>query len=91
MTEDSGVPGHIEVGYSHLFAGLELRPDRVAAEYEVEFVDGAVTRAEMVEGAGGDAALRVEAYRTAAGTDIAERVWALRDSAVGGFKLGRAL
>ncbi|MEV6073076.1 hypothetical protein AB0L82_41590 [Nocardia sp. NPDC052001] len=91
MAEDTGAPGRIEVGYSHLFAGVELRPDRDADEYEIEFSDGSVARGEVLEDVGGGGVLRVESYRTAAGTEIPERVWTLRAGEAGVFKLGRAL
>ncbi|MFB8004037.1 hypothetical protein [Nocardia sp. NPDC056000] len=91
MGDDIGVAGRIEVGYSHLFAGLELRPNRDADEYQIAFSDGSVARGEVLTDVGGAGALRVESYRTAAGTDMPERVWMLRAGEAGAFKLGRAL
>lgn len=91
MTHDTGAPGRIEVDYTHLFAGLELRPDRDAAEYAIEFADGSVARAEVLDDTDGHAALRAEPYRTAAGTAIPERIWTRRESGAARFKLGRAL
>ncbi|MEU0544036.1 hypothetical protein [Nocardia sp. NPDC005978] len=91
MTHDNEAPAHIEVGYTHLFAGLELRPDRPAADYELLFSDGSVVRAEVLGGAAGESVLRVDSYRTEAGTVIPERVWMVRPGAGDAVKLGRAL
>ncbi|MEV1026249.1 hypothetical protein [Streptomyces sp. NPDC050264] len=79
-----------ECAHTHLFAGARCRigelPDPVgfaAAPAPVgvtlRFSDDVTARAELLLSERGDLALAVEAYTTAAGTPMAERVWGVRE------------
>ncbi|MET9490788.1 hypothetical protein [Nocardia sp. NPDC006630] len=85
----------IAVGYSHLFRGLTLEFDSEAGEYELHFADGSQSRAALLHDESGTPALQVDAYATAAGTAIPERLWTIvsthRDRGRTRATLGQAL
>lgn len=75
----------LQAAHTHLYPGLrgkiggpaQLAGLRAGAECLVEFTDGSATPAR-VSPAGDDWLLETEAYRTAAGTDIAAKHWLMR-------------
>lgn len=86
MTEATSVV----VAYTHLFPGLEL--DLPGDRFDLVFADGSEAAATLTE-TGGDPAILVDAYRTQAGTEIAETLWPVRRSTDDEHrvKLGKAL
>lgn len=66
---------HLYPGHRGTVAGLAQRADwRVGGSAVVEFSDGSATTARITP-SNGDWLLRTDPYRTAAGTEIAERRW----------------
>ena len=66
---------HLYPGHRGTVAGLAHGADwRAGGNAVVEFSDGSVTTARITQAEGGWL-LRTNAYRTAAGTEIAERYW----------------
>jgi len=67
--------------HSHLFPGARVDlggGSGAASELRLRFSDGVEVDAELVELDGGDLALAVPGYVTAAGTAIHARVWLVR-------------
>lgn len=80
-TGESGSTGRVAVTATstHLYRGARLvaglgLPDGPAA-VSLTFRDGVRVEAELLQGTGGQLALEVPAYRTAAGADIAAKAW----------------
>jgi hypothetical protein len=75
----------LAASHTHLYPGHRGKVSGVARVADigkrrdcvVEFVDGSAAVASIVE-SGGERQLRVDAYRTAAGTAIAAKHWLLR-------------
>jgi hypothetical protein len=87
--------GHVTVTLdaTHLYPGTQLTLPAAPAELTeltLCFSDGTTAAAELVEGAGGRRLLRVDGYRTAAGTRIPAKLWPLRADPDGRLTLRRA-
>jgi hypothetical protein len=87
----------VAVAATHLYPGLRLALPQPAGEgcgLALQFSDGASAAAELVRDAHGRLALRVDGYRTAAGTRLPEKLWPARTQSVTGdvmqLSLGRA-
>lgn len=82
----------VPVDATHLYPGVRLTlpvlPDESALM--LRFSDGTTAAAELVEDDGGRRLLRVDGYRTAAGTAIPPKLWPLRENPDGHPTLGRA-
>lgn len=74
----------VVVAYTHLFPGLEL--ELPGDRFDLVFADGSEAAATLTE-TGGDPAILVDAYRTQAGTEIAETLWPIRRSSDGGQRV----
>ncbi|MEV0248863.1 hypothetical protein AB0H76_19830 [Nocardia sp. NPDC050712] len=79
MTERNAAAsrGHLSTGYSHLFPGIIVTADSLADAYELEFSDGSMADAAILRDPDGRGVLEVDAYTTAAGTSVSERVWTI--------------
>ena len=69
-----------EVGYSHLFPGvvIDIRSgasETPPASFDLRFADGSESVADVVSA---EDALSVAPYETAAGTHMAETLWAIQ-------------
>jgi hypothetical protein len=87
-------PAPVPVGATHLYPGLRLAVPRAASEepglragLRLEFSDGAAAAAELVRDIDDRLALRVDGYRTAAGTRLPEKLWPVRAHHVAGRQL----
>lgn len=77
-------------GYSHLFPGARLALDSGdvgLGELDLRFSDGVEVTAELLELTGGELALAVPAFVTAAGTRIGPRVWLVRKAGADGSQV----
>ncbi|MBF6326048.1 hypothetical protein [Nocardia cyriacigeorgica] len=84
-----------DVPYSHLFPGVVIEAHDRADEFDLRFADGSRASAGLLTDDAGGHALEVGAYRTAAGTEMHERIWTIRAIEPHGegrrIKLGPAL
>ena len=75
---------HLYPGHRGTVSGLECVADlRAQTDCLVEFSDGSAAAAS-INGSGRDWYIRTGAYRTAAGTEIAEKRWRIRFDESGG-------
>ena len=83
----------IEVPYSHLFPGLQLRTQSPGYEPQQDvdvillFADDSSAPATLRQGEEGSDRLLVGAYTTAAGTLMEERVWRVQEMIAAGGEL----
>lgn len=88
----------LEAAHSHLYPGHRGKISGIAriadipagVDCLVEFTDGSAAAARILH-SGDGWQLATEAYRTAAGTDIAEKVWRIRLEEENGRAIFRVL